>query len=238
MIQPEPEGSTLGYPLVSVEVLRYEKRSKSENMGIVPTEMELILEQTQQGICHEVSMILTLAGNPVNEILLKLNLPNHRSILMDSQVTLNKHGRITKPYSSHRFIANCFNAGHFKMEVKRQSVNVKDLPERCIYKLSSYQIKKGSDWSDQAKDGPTNFALMAYTSSSSLSSSKSYTEPPKPNLVFADEHVVSEFVTSLPGIAKIKVKTSESKLKTISKPIIEDYVSDSEDENKIEIETK
>nr|GEU48552.1 putative ribonuclease H-like domain-containing protein [Tanacetum cinerariifolium] len=48
MIQPEPEGSTQGYPLVSVEVLRYDKRSKSENMGIVPTEMELILEQTQQ----------------------------------------------------------------------------------------------------------------------------------------------------------------------------------------------
>nr|GEV71949.1 hypothetical protein [Tanacetum cinerariifolium] len=40
-------------------------------MGIVPTEMELILEQTQQGISHEVS-----------EILLKLNPPDHR-ILTD-----------------------------------------------------------------------------------------------------------------------------------------------------------
>ncbi|GJR81235.1 retrovirus-related pol polyprotein from transposon TNT 1-94 [Tanacetum coccineum] len=51
MIQPEPEGSTQGYPLVSVEVLRF----------------------------------YTLAGNPVKEILLKLNLPNHRSILTDSK---------------------------------------------------------------------------------------------------------------------------------------------------------
>ncbi|GJZ89507.1 hypothetical protein Tco_0661289, partial [Tanacetum coccineum] len=43
-------------PLVSVEVLRYDiKRSKSENKGIVPTEMELVLEQTQQGTSHEVS---------------------------------------------------------------------------------------------------------------------------------------------------------------------------------------
>nr|GEY97538.1 hypothetical protein [Tanacetum cinerariifolium] len=49
------EGSTQGYPLASVEVLRYDKRSKSENMRIVPTEMELILEHTQQGISHEVS---------------------------------------------------------------------------------------------------------------------------------------------------------------------------------------
>nr|GEW75567.1 hypothetical protein [Tanacetum cinerariifolium] len=44
-----------GYPLVSVEVLRYDKRSKSKNMGIVPTEMGLIVEHTLQGISHEVS---------------------------------------------------------------------------------------------------------------------------------------------------------------------------------------
>ncbi|GKC48430.1 hypothetical protein Tco_1066152 [Tanacetum coccineum] len=36
-------------PLDSVVVLRYEKMSKSENKGKVPTEMELVLEQTQQG---------------------------------------------------------------------------------------------------------------------------------------------------------------------------------------------
>ncbi|GJZ32997.1 hypothetical protein Tco_0578433 [Tanacetum coccineum] len=86
--------------------------SKSENKGIVPTEMKLILEQTQQGISYEVLVsaegfeerkrnvrikgekkeaIHTLrqkpdsilqAGNPVKEILLKLNLPDHR-ILKD-----------------------------------------------------------------------------------------------------------------------------------------------------------
>ncbi|GKA61790.1 hypothetical protein Tco_0761309 [Tanacetum coccineum] len=44
MIQPEPEGSTHGYPLDSVEVLRFD----------------------------------TSAGNPVKEILLKLNLIDHR----------------------------------------------------------------------------------------------------------------------------------------------------------------
>ncbi|GJV79222.1 hypothetical protein Tco_1515092 [Tanacetum coccineum] len=35
-------------PLDSVVVLRYEKRSKSKNKGKVPTEIELVLEQTQQ----------------------------------------------------------------------------------------------------------------------------------------------------------------------------------------------
>nr|GEY14568.1 hypothetical protein [Tanacetum cinerariifolium] len=77
---PEPEGSTQGYPLVSVEVLRYDKMSKSEYMGIVPTAMELILEHTQQGISHEVSISLTKAGNPVKKILLRLNLSDHRKL--------------------------------------------------------------------------------------------------------------------------------------------------------------
>ncbi|GJX50432.1 retrovirus-related pol polyprotein from transposon TNT 1-94, partial [Tanacetum coccineum] len=66
-------------PLDSVVVLRYEKRSKSENKGKVPTEMELVLEQTQQGTSYEV-----LLGNPVprGKILLNLKLPDHR-ILKD-----------------------------------------------------------------------------------------------------------------------------------------------------------
>nr|GEY52865.1 putative ribonuclease H-like domain-containing protein [Tanacetum cinerariifolium] len=63
MIHPEPEGSTQGYPLVSVEVLR--------------------------------------------------------SIFTDLQVTPTKPGRMTKPYSSHRFIANCFNVGNLKMEASK-----------------------------------------------------------------------------------------------------------------------
>nr|GEX07855.1 hypothetical protein [Tanacetum cinerariifolium] len=37
-------------------IMRSMERSKSENMGIVPTKMELILEHTQQGISHEVSV--------------------------------------------------------------------------------------------------------------------------------------------------------------------------------------
>ncbi|GJV11537.1 hypothetical protein Tco_1353078 [Tanacetum coccineum] len=58
----------------------------------MPTEMELTLEQTQQGVSYEVSFdesnanvlerFYTSARNPVKEILLKLNLPDHR-ILKD-----------------------------------------------------------------------------------------------------------------------------------------------------------
>ncbi|GJY95562.1 hypothetical protein Tco_0511923 [Tanacetum coccineum] len=57
------------------------------------TEMELTLEQTQQehaefdeSNTNVLERFYTSAGNPVKEILLKLNLPDHRSILMDSKI--------------------------------------------------------------------------------------------------------------------------------------------------------
>ncbi|GJV05520.1 hypothetical protein Tco_1343176 [Tanacetum coccineum] len=56
------------------------------------------------------------AGNPVKDILLKLNLPDHRLILTDSKVNPTKHGRMTKPYSSSNFIANYFIADSYKDE--------------------------------------------------------------------------------------------------------------------------
>ncbi|GJY97800.1 hypothetical protein Tco_0514710 [Tanacetum coccineum] len=56
MIQPEPEGSTQGYPLDSVEVLRYDTKGEKVRSGKVPTEMELVLEQTQQCTSYEVSI--------------------------------------------------------------------------------------------------------------------------------------------------------------------------------------
>nr|GEX91364.1 hypothetical protein [Tanacetum cinerariifolium] len=58
-------------------------------------------------------MLLLLVQNK----LANLNL-EERSILTDSKVNPTKHGRTTKPYSSARFIANCFNARYLKMKVK------------------------------------------------------------------------------------------------------------------------
>nr|GEX42229.1 hypothetical protein [Tanacetum cinerariifolium] len=150
------------------------------------------------------------------------------------------------------------------------------------------------DWSDQAEDGPTNFVLMAYTSSGSLSSSSSdskkkakkerdeikltlekfensfktlnkmlnsqvndksktcagyhavpppYTGnfmPSKPDLILADvdEYVVSESVTSVPAVGTNKAKTSKSKPKFVSEPLIEDWVSYSEDDNETKTKSK
>nr|GEW71828.1 hypothetical protein [Tanacetum cinerariifolium] len=76
--------------------------------------MEILLEPTS----NKLMINLTKAGNPVKNILLKLNLSDHKSILTDLQVTPTKPRQMTKPYSSHRFIANCLNVGNLKMEVK------------------------------------------------------------------------------------------------------------------------
>ncbi|GJY93526.1 ribonuclease H-like domain-containing protein, partial [Tanacetum coccineum] len=50
---------------------------------------------------------------------------------------------------------------------------------------------------------------------------------PKPDLVLADKdaYVFSESVTSVPTVATSKVKTSESKPKSVSEPLIEDWIS-------------
>nr|GEX21455.1 hypothetical protein [Tanacetum cinerariifolium] len=144
-------------------------------------------------------------------------------------------------------------------EVPRRTGLVKDNTSNAL--VSQYD-RLGYDLSDQAQDGPTNYALMTHTSSSSLSSSNSDTKVStcskaylksyetlkehydnltkdfnrelhalKPDLVFADEHVVSESVTSMPDIAKSEVKTSKTQLKNVSALIIEDWKSVKKEEN-------
>ncbi|GJR05900.1 hypothetical protein Tco_0528884 [Tanacetum coccineum] len=54
-----------------------------------------------------------------------------------------------------------------------------------------------------------------------------------------DSHVNdNESITSVPAVATSKVKTSESKPKSVSEPLIEDWISDSEDENETEFKSK
>ncbi|GJX62179.1 ribonuclease H-like domain-containing protein [Tanacetum coccineum] len=64
--------------------------------------------------------------------------------------------------------------------------------------------------------------------------------PPKPNLVLVDEeeYIFSESITSVPAVATSEVKTIESKPKSVSEPLIEDWISDSKDENETEFKSK
>nr|GEV85044.1 reverse transcriptase domain-containing protein [Tanacetum cinerariifolium] len=120
----------------------------------------------------------------------------------------------------------------------------------------------GYDWSDQAKDGPTNFALMAYSSTSSNSELRLVKLsimlphlpihetflPLKPDLSglqeFVNESIVSEPTIKKPVVETSEAKASADKLKDVRKnfgpPLIEDWISDSEDEaeSKPKIEKK
>nr|GEV24620.1 putative ribonuclease H-like domain-containing protein [Tanacetum cinerariifolium] len=123
---------------------------------------------------------------------------------------------------------------------------------------------RGYDWSDQAEEGLTNFALMAYSSISYNSKIvdkcktglgynvvpppyTGYFLPPKPNLSDLEEFV-NESIVSKPTV-KNSVETSEAKasadkLKVVRKnfgpPLIEDWILDSDDEaeSKPKIEKK
>ncbi|GJW84138.1 hypothetical protein Tco_0157283 [Tanacetum coccineum] len=84
MIQPEPEGSTQGYPLVSVEVLRVNSFTMKMEILLEPASNKLMVEHAEfdESNANVLERFYTSAGNPVKEILLKLNLPDHR-ILKD-----------------------------------------------------------------------------------------------------------------------------------------------------------
>ncbi|GJU83795.1 ribonuclease H-like domain-containing protein [Tanacetum coccineum] len=81
---------------------------------------------------------------------------------------------------------NCHRTGHFARECrapKYQDNRNRETTKRTVpveettsNALVSWCDHFGYDWSDQVEEGPTNFALMPYTSSGSSSSSNSDTE--------------------------------------------------------------
>nr|GEU53781.1 putative ribonuclease H-like domain-containing protein [Tanacetum cinerariifolium] len=224
---------------------------------------------------------------------------------------------------------NCHKKGHFLRDSralrenrKRETVRINVTVETTYVEVLVAQDGIGYDWSDQAEDEPTNFALMAYiylearlvvykkkedifeenikilkfdihlrdnalielrnklekdekerdeikitlekfeNSSKTLNkmlnsqvndkykTSVGYHAVPlpytgnfltsKPDLILAevDEYVVSESVTSVPAVATNKAKTNESKPNYVSETLIEDWITDSEDENKTKSKSK
>nr|GEU45777.1 hypothetical protein [Tanacetum cinerariifolium] len=115
-------------------VLEQTQQEHQSDTKVFTMTMEILLEPTSNKLLVE--RFDTSTGNPVKEILYKLNLPDHGSILMDSKVTPTKHKRMTKPYSSPHFIANSFNAGYLKMEVKAITDRItRSLPSDTVKNL-------------------------------------------------------------------------------------------------------
>ncbi|GJY52014.1 ribonuclease H-like domain-containing protein [Tanacetum coccineum] len=108
---------------------------------------------------------------------------------------------------------NCHKRGHFARECRAPRENRNREPVRRNMTVDTTETKSlvtqdrlGYDWIDQAKEGPINFALMAYTSSGSSSSSSSDSETKLRKPSFAKV----EFVKS-----KEHVKTPRESVKEV-----------------------
>ncbi|GJW26631.1 hypothetical protein Tco_0040442 [Tanacetum coccineum] len=141
----------------------------------MPTEMELTLEQTQQGVSYEVSFdesnthvlerFYTSAGNPVKEILLKLNLPDHRILKDGGEV---KEFQRSFRHSDTERLSRSDEVLKLKNFKKDATLKLSKSTNQEWYEHVGPEVTRSQD--DKAEEGPTNFTLMAYTSSSSSSS--------------------------------------------------------------------
>ncbi|GJZ05272.1 ribonuclease H-like domain-containing protein [Tanacetum coccineum] len=167
---------------------------------------------------------------------------------------------------------NCHKRGHFarecraprKQDSRNREPTIRTVPveENTSNALVSQCDGFGYDWSDQAEEGLTNFALMDYFSTISSSSTnyeimdKCKTRlgynvvpppyirnfmPPKPNLVYPslDDFVevnesVSESIVEKPTVETNEPETAR---KENGAPIIKDWVSDSDEENVPKVKT-
>ncbi|GJY78515.1 ribonuclease H-like domain-containing protein [Tanacetum coccineum] len=143
---------------------------------------------------------------------------------------------------------NCHKMGHFARECRaprnqdnrnreptRKTVPVE---ETTLNALVSQCDGLGYDWSDQAEEGPTNFALMAYSSTSSSSSTNSEVSNDSNCLESIEARLLDDFVevnesVSESVVEKPTAETNEPKnaRKENGAPIIEDWVSKSEEKD-------
>ncbi|GJV80622.1 uncharacterized mitochondrial protein-like protein [Tanacetum coccineum] len=134
---------------------------------------------------------------------------------------------------------NCHKRGHFARECRvprNQDIRNKEPTRRTmpVEETTSNALVSqcdgfGYDWSDQAEEGPTNFALMAYFSTSSTSSTNSEVSNSR-LLVFKQ----NESVVGKPTIETNEPKTAK---KEGGAPIIEDWVSESDEEDVPKVKT-
>ncbi|GJR65783.1 ribonuclease H-like domain-containing protein [Tanacetum coccineum] len=186
---------------------------------------------------------------------LMMGIPNEHQLKFNSI----KDAKLLLEAVEKRFVEcyNCHKKGHFVKECRaprNQDYKNKESTRRNVpvetttsTTLVSCDGLGGYDWSDQAEEGP-NYALMAYSSSSSDSEivdncrkGLGYNAvppphtgnfmPPKPDLSFIG---LDEFVNE-PIVENRKAKSSKEEPKVVRKnddaPTIEDWVSNSEEEN-------
>nr|GEW01069.1 hypothetical protein [Tanacetum cinerariifolium] len=132
---------------------------------------------------------------------------------------------------------NCYKRGHFAREYKapRENGNKEHVRRNVTVAITDANALVAQDGFGQVYDSQV-FDNQMFDSqvNDKYKTGEGYHAvpppyagnimPPKPDLILADvdEYVVSESITCVPAIATNKAKTSESKPKSVSEPIIED----------------
>ncbi|GKA67924.1 ribonuclease H-like domain-containing protein [Tanacetum coccineum] len=164
------------YQSLEIWVKLFLKRYESEVSRSLPSECSIKLMVLRP------LPILIIDADDLEEMDLKWRMAmltmRARKFLNNTGRKINANGSKTTRFKKSK--VECYNyhkKGHFARECRapRENRN-KELVRRNVIvetiktKALVAQDGLGYDWSDQAEEGPTNFALMAYTSSGSLSS--------------------------------------------------------------------
>nr|GEW06124.1 putative reverse transcriptase, RNA-dependent DNA polymerase [Tanacetum cinerariifolium] len=155
---------------------------------------------------------------------------------------LNEHQLTFNSYKNAKFLIEAIEKrGHFAREctAPRENRNREPVKRNVTVETIDANALVAQDGFSQVIDSQVNDRYK--TSEGYHVIPHPYTGnfmPHKPDLILADvdEYVVCKTVTSVPAITTNEAKTSESKPKSVSEPIIKDWVSKSEDDN--ETETK
>nr|GEV47677.1 zinc finger, CCHC-type [Tanacetum cinerariifolium] len=226
--------------------------SQPNNIHLVNEDLEQIHRNNLEEIDlkWKMAMLTMRARRFLKNIGRKLNLNGNDSVAFDKTkvecYNFHKRGHFVREFRAPR--------GHNNKsrDVTRRTVSV-ETPNSS--ELVSCDGLGGYDWSDQAEEGPTDYALMAYSTSSASSldfevsdCSKSCLKavenrynavppphidlfpPPKSDLSYTGlEELFNE-----PKTEKSKDKSNDGEIESVRKgsdaPIIEDWLSDDEEE--------